>query len=292
MPSNAFDKYVTNAMEGPSGIENIGKQCYACNEGMIIMIRKIFTASLLIFACGGSASAADLVQPAEPEDEWVFTVAPYVWAAGLSGDVAQFGLPEVDVDVTFSDILEHFDIGLMGAAEARNGRFSLAADLLWVKLSDDKATPHGIIAEDVDVTAKTLMLTGAGAYSLIFEESGNLDILAGARLWSVKTELNFNGGLLDGVSADDNSTWVDPVVGLKGRFNIGSDFYLTGWGIIGGFGVSSEFMWDAMGALGYQFTDSFSMLAGYRGVGVDYHNDGFVYDIVQHGPIIGAVFRF
>jgi hypothetical protein len=259
---------------------------------MMIMIRKFLTTSLLIFACGGSASAADLVQPAEPEDEWVFTVAPYIWAAGLNGDVAQFGLPEVDVDVSFGDILDHFDIGLMGAAEARYGRFSLATDLLWVKLSDNKGTPHGILADSVDATAETLMLTGAGAYSLIFEEGGNLDILAGARLWSITTDLDFKGGLLDGVSGSDSSTWVDPIVGLKGRFDIGSDFYLTGWGIVGGFGVSSEFMWDAMGALGYQFSDGFSMIAGYRGVGVDYHNDGFVYDIVQHGPIIGAVFRF
>ena len=85
---------------------------------------------------------------------------------------------------------------------------------------------------------------------------------------------------------------MDPVVGLKGRLELGSDFYLTGWGIIGGFGVSSKFMWDVMGGLGYQFSDTFSMLAGYRGLGVNYRNDGFLYDVVQNGPILGFVFRF
>ena len=31
---------------------------------------------------------------------------------------------------------------------------------------------------------------------------------------------------------------------------------------------------------------------GYRALGVDYENDGFVYDVVQHGPVLGMVFRF
>ena len=62
--------------------------------------------------------------------------------------------------------------------------------------------------------------------------------------------------------------------------------------MIGGFGVSSEFTWDVMGGLGYQATDSFSLVAGYRAMGVDYRNDGFVFDVTQDGPILGAVFRF
>ncbi len=103
-------------------------------------------------------------------------------------------------------------------------------------------------------------------------------------------ELNFNGGLLDGRSFDDSETWVDAVVGLKGRFNLSEEFYLTGWGMIGGGG--SDFMWDVMGGIGYSFSDSFSTVAGYRALGVDYSNDGFVYDVVQDGPILGFVFRF
>jgi hypothetical protein len=246
-----------------------------------------------IFALAGPALCADLTPaPPPPETEWTFTLAPYGWLAGISGNVAQFGLPEVDVDASFSDVLSHFDIGLMGAGEARYGRFSVATDLLWVKLSGDKNTQHGILADSVDVGSEMLMLTGAAAYSLIYDEGGNLDIMAGARLWDVKTDLDFNGGLLDGVSGSDSATWVDPLVGLKGRVNLAPDWFLTGWGMIGGFGVSSDFMWDVMGAVGYQFTEGFSVVAGYRGMGVDYHKDGFVFDVIQHGPMIGAVFQF
>lgn len=80
-------------------------------------------------------------------------------------------------------------------------------------------------------------------------------------------------------------------MGLKGRVSITPELYLTGWGLIGG-GASSEIVWDLMGGAGYQFTESFSAVLGYRAAGVDYENDGFVYDTIQQGPILGAVFRF
>ena len=53
-----------------------------------------------------------------------------------------------------------------------------------------------------------------------------------------------------------------------------------------------EITWDVLGGVGYQWNDFLSVVAGYRALGVDYDNDGFVYDIVQHGPIVGVVMRF
>lgn len=257
------------------------------------MLKKLTLAAIAMAAAAPMANAADLMSPpAEPDSGWSFTFAPYVWAAGMDGKVAQFGSPEVEVDASFSDVLKHFDIGLMGVGEARYGRFGVATDLLWVKLSAEQDTPLGLLADSVDADVETLMFTAVGSYSLFLDDTASLDIVAGGRLWSVDTELNFNGGVLAGRSASDDETWVDPVVGLKGRANFTSDFYITGWGFIGGFDVSSKFMWDVMGGLGYSTSDSFSIIAGYRGVGVDYSNDGFVYDVVQHGPLLGFVFNF
>ena len=146
----------------------------------------------------------------------------------------------------------------------------------------------------MELTAETLMVTGVGGYSIVYGEGGNLDVIAGGRLWSVNNTLDFKGGIdpLSGLSFDDGETWVDPVVGFKGRADIGSDFYVTGWALVGGFGVSSDFMWDVMGGIGYEFNDTSSVMVGYRGLGVDYHNNGFVYDIVQNGPMLGAIFKF
>lgn len=264
--------------------------------GEFLGMNRLVFGILATLASTGVAYAADIAEPppepAPVESGWTFTLAPYVWLAGIDGNVAQFGLPKVSIDASISDVLSNFDIGVMAAGEARYGRFSFATDLFYVKLSADKATPRGILADDVNVKVRDFMWTGAAAYSVIQEEAGNLDVMAGLRVWSVNTDLGFSGGPLDGISADDTDTWVDPIVGLKGRFNFTPNIYFTGWGMIGGFGASSKFMWDAMGGLGYSFNEMFSVVAGYRGMGVDYSHDGFVYDVVQHGPIFGGVIRF
>ena len=82
-------------------------------------------------------------------------------------------------------------------------------------------------------------------------------------------------------------------MGLKGSALVGdTNFFVNGWALVGGFGVSSEIMWDVYGAVGYQFTDSFSSTLGFRALGVDYEDDNFVYDITQYGPQLGFLFRF
>ena len=86
-------------------------------------------------------------------------------------------------------------------------------------------------------------------------------------------------------------TWADRIVGLKGRYSITPQLYLTGWGLVGG-GASADITWDVLAGAGYEFTQSFSAVVGYRASGVDYTNGGFTYDVRQQGPIIGAVFRF
>ncbi len=180
----------------------------------------------------------------------------------------------------------------MGVAEARYDRFGVFTDLVYARLSDSGDTPFGILASSVDFTTQSLMWTAAGEYRLLDRPEGSLDAFAGFRLYSIKNELDFNPpGILGGLELSQTETWADPVVGLKGQISITPRIYLTSWGLIGG-GASSDIVWDVMGAAGYRFTDNFSALVGYRAAGVDYENDGFVYDTVQQGPIIGAVFRF
>jgi hypothetical protein len=246
---------------------------------------------------GLQAQAADYTPPSEPpaESAWEFTLVPYLWGAGLEGDVGLFGLEPQEIDLSLSDILKNFDIGFMAAGEARNGRFILGTDILYIKLGTDINTPHGIAADSIDVTAKSLMATAIAGYSVIYEENVTVDVFAGARLWYSDTSFDFKNqiALLDKFDgASDGDTWVDPLIGIKGRAGLGSGFFLTGWGMIGGFGVSSDLMWDVLGGVGYEFNDTFSLVAGYRAVSVDYKNDGFVYDVVQQGPILGFAFHF
>jgi len=247
----------------------------------------------VVYAFVGPAAAADLLapEPVTTESGWSFSFAPYLWAAGIDGDVAVDDLPEVDVDASFIDILKHFDFGFMGAGEARYGRFGFLSDIMYLKVSDDSHVDPGPVDADVDLTAETFTGLGAVEYRLIDDEGGSLDALAGARVWWLDTELDFSGLVLNR-SGSASKSWVDPMIGLKGRLNLSPEFFLTSWAMIGGFGVSSDLTWDLMGGLGYNVSDSTSLVAGYRGLSVDYDNDGFKLDVVLHGPYLGAVFQF
>ncbi|MBY5834341.1 hypothetical protein ELH53_11605 [Rhizobium ruizarguesonis] len=245
----------------------------------------------------GAASAADAIYPGantvgyESPSGWTFTFSMYGWLSGIEGDVGAGGRT-AHIDASIDDILSNLDIAVMGLAEARYERFGIFTDLNYVKLSTSSDTPFGILANSLDFTTHSLMWTAAGEYRLIDQRDASLDAFVGFRLFSIKNELDFNPpGLLGGVELSQTETWADPIVGLKGRVSINQQFYLTGWALIGG-GASSDLVWDVMGGAGYQFNERVSAVAGYRAAGVDYKNDGFVYDVVQQGPILGVTFRF
>lgn len=259
--------------------------------------RSLAWATAIAMAFCTNASAADvspLLQPEQPPaeaaDEWSFAVSPYFWGAGLSGETKQFGLPKVKIDSSFSDILENLDFAFMAAAEARYDRFSVIGDFMYTKISASGNTPFGVLATDVDVTSETLVgMLGAG-YAIVDGPSGHLDVVGGIRVWSVDTNLSFNGGLLDGREGDDGATWVDGMVGLRGKYAITPEWFLSGWGFVGAGGADID--WDVAASIGYQFSDTISAVAGYRALGVDYRKDGFVFDTVQQGPILGLTVRF
>jgi hypothetical protein len=224
---------------------------------------------------------------------WTFNLAPYAWASGISGKVAAFGAPSVNVDLSFSDALHHLDgIPVMAVGEARNGRFGIFDDILYVKLGANATGPLGFAT--VSLTSSEFAGTAMGEYRIVENSTGSLDAMAGVRVWDVQTGLGFHTAFPGhpGGSFSDGATWVDPMIGAKGRIKVGGRFYLTDWAMIGGFGASSTIDWDVMGGVGYDFNKTFSMVAGYRALGVNYSKGGFVFDVVQQGPFAGMVFHF
>jgi len=257
------------------------------------MLKKLALATVTLCGLTGLANAADLASPPPAESDWIFTLAPYGWAIGVNGSVQVGNSRTADFNVGFSDILKALDAPpVMMVGQARNGRFSIGGDLIWSKLSNDAQTPRGFVS--FDGSLEMTSLTGVGGYSLLYDDSYNLDVVAGARMWSFDIGLDVKGpGPLPGKSFGRSDTWLDPVVGLKGHTAISPNFYLDGWALIGGFNVSNDkLMWDVMGTVGYKFNETFSMTAGYRGMGLDYSKKNASIDATFSGPLIGAVFKF
>jgi len=102
--------------------------------------------------------------------------------------------------------------------------------------------------------------------------------------------ITLNTKLDQTISRDDY--WFDPYVGLHTRYNFNKTFYTAVRGEVGGFGVGADLMWQVEAMLGINLTRSIFTEVGYRALGVDYNNDGLLFDAVMHGPQITTGITF
>jgi len=89
--------------------------------------------------------------------------------------------------------------------------------------------------------------------------------------------------------------WFDPVIGLRGRFNLNKTFYVTAESDVGGFGIGSDVAVQVYGALGCQITRSIHAEAGYRYYYDDFRDEGangFLYQVSLHGAQVSVGMTF
>lgn len=249
---------------------------------------------LAAFVAAAPAAAADLpppepVSPEAFESRWSAAFGIYGWAAGINGDVGVAGRGPFPVDLSFTDVLGNLDVALMAAGEVRFDRFGVFADLFYTRLSAEEDVLRGLAR--IGVTNDLLAATAMGQVRVVEQGGSSLDLMAGGRVWSVGGELDVTLPRRR-LERDKTETWVDPMIGAKARVQGDWPVYATGWAMIGGFGAGAELDWDLLAAVGYEINNHVSILAGYRAVGIDYENDGFVFDTVLSGPVISGVIRF
>ena len=89
--------------------------------------------------------------------------------------------------------------------------------------------------------------------------------------------------------------WFDPLIGLRGRYNLSKTLYLTAETDIGGFGIGSDIAVQAYAALGCQITRYIYSEVGYRYLYEDFRDQSandFLYQIALHGAQITVGLKF
>jgi hypothetical protein len=100
----------------------------------------------------------------------------------------------------------------------------------------------------------------------------------------VTSQLNRNFSFYD--------DWFDPVIGLRGRFNLNKAFYLTAQSDVGGFGIGSDVAVQEYAALGCQITRNIFSEIGYRYLYDDFRDTNFLYQMSLHGAQITVGINF
>jgi hypothetical protein len=270
-------------------------------RGILMMVVTI--CALALMCPLASAQAGEFPAPPYLSSPWKFSLEPYLWLPAMTGDITVRGhTADVDLDLgdVFEALLDSFQFGAMGRFEARKGNLLFTLDVLYTDLEDDNTTARGLAA---DVTSQTWIVEFGAGYrlgtwplSLSVYPALSFDFLAGGRYVAQETGLEISGGPLGGVDVERDVDWIEPFVGGRLLLTLSQRIRLAVRGDVGGFGVGAELTWNLVGNVQYYLSRTVSLSTGYRALSIDYEQgsgtDRFRFNVIMHGPVLGAVFHF
>ena len=273
-----------------------------------LTIRNVCARAMAVPSLGVMLTLAAAAPAAAQQAGWQYEFTPYLWGAAMKGDVQIGNLPQMNVDMKFTDILDILDFALMGAFEARKGRLGFMFDSSYLKLSDAATAsrtgpgPIGASATaSADIQVKWTFLSAAVAYR-VSEGRSPVDVIGGLRYSKVQANADiaasfFGGGPLGlgaagTVARSGHVDWVDPYIGVRVQHPIAERWTLVGYADYGGFGVGSDSSTQLSGGVSYQYSKTVSIKFGYRYRSGDYDKDGIKIDMTLQGLYAGLGIHF
>jgi hypothetical protein len=245
---------------------------------------------VLALAAFGLAASA----PAAAEEQgWSFGLTPYLWLSTIDGSVTgDGGQPDVPLQLSAEDVVSQLDFAMMLSGEARNGRYGLLFDFLYVNLETSTPTPFGALWDEANVDTQGMIGSAAFAYRVFQNRPSWIDLYAGVRVLDLQVDATLEPGLLGQQESSLDKTLIDPLVGARTHIDIMDGIGVSAAFDVGGFGVGTDLTWQVLGTVDYAFNDWISLRIGYRHMSISYSNDSSDLDLNLSGPIIGTGFRF
>ena len=243
-------------------------------------MKKLKPALLLstVFALSGHTAFAN-------QDSWDYRAFLYLWAPELGGTTVSGD----DITLSFSDLLENLDFGLMGSLEANRGPISILGDFQYLDLSSDgdAAVGPGIPANaDADVSG--FIFTGSVGYDFQHQQENQLIGYGGFRYLGMDTTANLAVGTGSQRVSGDISNF-DAIVGIRGTQRLSDKWGLSYMGDVGT--GESDLTWQASVTFDYRI-NNWDLSFGYRHMAWEIGNSDVVTDLSFSGPILGAKLSF
>jgi hypothetical protein len=228
--------------------------------------------------------------------------------SGLSRRAAEIAQPRLAEFQTATEAARTVIEGEVSAAIQAEADGRVARDLARELAKVRRLVPNDLVRLDLERTARAvagqrLALARASAQLEVARLRASVDASKAGLVAAARARVTAAGQKLSSAvgnnltqqlpaSASQDKNWIDPILGVRSQWNINERFFLAAKGDIGGFGVSSDFVWQAQATLGYNFTENVFAELGYRYLQTDYTDRGFTYDVAQSGLFIGMSMKF
>ena len=184
----------------------------------------------------------------------------------------------------FDDIFDNLEtIFIVHFESLYKDQLGIMFDVNYIDMADSGSTPLTDIKVDLTATVAEIM-----GYYRWTKGKHSYDLMAGAMYNRVEQDVDLIGTPLNQNIDED---WLDPLISARWTYTFNEKLGLTIKGGIGGFGLSSDLVWEGLGIVQYKPWKHVGFIAGYRAVGRDYETGSaqnkFVYDISMYGPVIG-----
>ena len=274
---------------------------------MIARVNRTCSFARQLIVAAALTSAAGFTHAAD----WKFSVTPYLWLPNIEANGTTDTPPDTDdggepsYEVGPADYLEHLNMVLMLAGEARRENWSLRTDVIYLDMSNERASVKSISGPggevEIPVNAGTsssfeaLEVQATLGYWLVDEPGVSVELFGGIRYFDISFELNWEfDGPLDLLpqsgSIEQSTDPLDVIVGANARFALGNGKWFVPLHADVGTGDSS-LTWQLTAGVGYSFSWG-DLLFVYRHLELEHDPVDVVERMALSGPAIGASFRF
>ncbi|MGI9142683.1 MAG: hypothetical protein ACR2IJ_05785 [Fluviibacter sp.] len=256
--------------------------------------------ALLLAAFPAIALAEENTALPEVSEGFRFSVTPYLWMPGISGNIDYNNVQRVQTGLNANKILSNLSIGAMGDAEVHYGRWGLMGNAMYSKLSNASSRSslkEQALTEESTTDAWMGIYTIAGTYTAYSDSTFYLDALAGARFLNSNSKVQLaasvaNTPYVGAKTLYSSVSATDAIGGIKGRVRLGeSRFYVPFYVDAGGGSSVAKFTSQQVLGVGYAFSMVDISLV-YANLYYSMSNDKISSYFSMSGPALAATFRF
>ena len=234
----------------------------------------VLLTSMLVFAFNKLSGQDQSYYPNGHPDKWNVAVTPFLWLPSMSGEMESNYLNQ-NFKLGAIDIISNLKMAFMVNAEVSKGKVFLMPSYVYAKIGTDKVAASFPNGDELTIAPDMTMNIAGLNIGLHEAVSGKLiiDPYLGVRYNSFNTTLEVTG-LLKATRVDEDAVFTDPLMGLRILYFPHPRVPLMLRSDVGGFGIGSDYSWNAVLDAGYTLSPQIDLMGGFSAYGMKFSGEG------------------